>query len=401
MASWCSRRSKPGGYGAQSSASNDGVFLPSELLREILLRVPSAKTICRLRAVCRSWRSLLSDPLFVAAHGASHPGPLFAVFVIRSRSSPGSRNSCIDLMDTSGDVVKRVRVAGGLSFKSRVQQRAGMVLIADHETERLRVLDPATGAVSILPSARYDSAVLGRSAATAAGGGGDGEYKVVVLTGTARPRTAQSCKVFTLGNGAWREAPIPPVHVTQFSRSAAVVKGVVYYLADLTSDRPWSSIAAFHLEAERWLPGLLRSPGATVPHSLAEVDGHLAAIYHSVFSVDLWLLMGSGEDGRQALWCKRFTVLRSRIAPQSWQRFSAQLLWVMDDGRVAFFVNSSIQAAALGMYDPRTETWTEFAQLEDCIELLGAGVYTGNLLRVQREQAMDEPSIFCLSADSS
>ncbi|TVU40083.1 hypothetical protein EJB05_13531, partial [Eragrostis curvula] len=138
MASWCSRRSRPGGYGAQSSASNDGVFLPSELLREILLRVPSAKTICRFRAVCRSWRSLLSDPLFVAAHGASHPGPLFAVFVIRSRSSPGSRNSCIDLMDTSGDVVKRVRVAGGLSFKSRVQQRAGMVLIADHETERLR-----------------------------------------------------------------------------------------------------------------------------------------------------------------------------------------------------------------------------------------------------------------------
>ncbi|CAN6245007.1 unnamed protein product [Urochloa humidicola] len=41
--------------------------LPPDAVYEILQRVP-AKSLCRLRAVCRSWRSLLSDPGFAAAH---------------------------------------------------------------------------------------------------------------------------------------------------------------------------------------------------------------------------------------------------------------------------------------------------------------------------------------------
>jgi hypothetical protein len=56
------------------AASNAGV-LPADAVYEILLRVP-AKDLCRFRAVCRPWRSLLSDPHFIAAHAAHHPGPL-------------------------------------------------------------------------------------------------------------------------------------------------------------------------------------------------------------------------------------------------------------------------------------------------------------------------------------
>lgn len=55
------------GYGG----AVDGV-LPPEMLHEVLLRLP-AKPICRLRTVCRSWRSFTSDPLFAAAHAARHP----------------------------------------------------------------------------------------------------------------------------------------------------------------------------------------------------------------------------------------------------------------------------------------------------------------------------------------
>ncbi|CAN6171301.1 unnamed protein product [Urochloa humidicola] len=51
-----------------------GVPLPVDALYEILLRLP-AKDLCRLRAVCRPWRSLLSDPQFIAAH-AARQGPL-------------------------------------------------------------------------------------------------------------------------------------------------------------------------------------------------------------------------------------------------------------------------------------------------------------------------------------
>lgn len=60
-----------------AAASDDGL-LPTDVLRDILLRLP-AKLLCRLRAVCRSWRSLLSDSWFAAAHGARQQ-PLVAVY---------------------------------------------------------------------------------------------------------------------------------------------------------------------------------------------------------------------------------------------------------------------------------------------------------------------------------
>ncbi|KAF8701964.1 hypothetical protein HU200_033297 [Digitaria exilis] len=41
--------------------------LPPDVLFDVLLRFP-AKEICRLRAVCRTWRSLPYDPTFAKAH---------------------------------------------------------------------------------------------------------------------------------------------------------------------------------------------------------------------------------------------------------------------------------------------------------------------------------------------
>jgi len=78
----------PAPEGRPETAAVDGV-LPSELLIEILLLLP-AKDVCRVRAVCPSWRSLTYDPLFVAAYAARCPGPLLAVH---------NGGACIDLVD--------------------------------------------------------------------------------------------------------------------------------------------------------------------------------------------------------------------------------------------------------------------------------------------------------------
>ncbi|CAN6171363.1 unnamed protein product [Urochloa humidicola] len=56
--------------GAGGSAGPDDGVLPHDTIYEILLRVP-ARPLCRFRAVCQSWCSLLSDPPFAAAHAAT------------------------------------------------------------------------------------------------------------------------------------------------------------------------------------------------------------------------------------------------------------------------------------------------------------------------------------------
>ncbi|CAL4988758.1 unnamed protein product [Urochloa decumbens] len=63
---------KPAELPAPSSLANDGTLLPTDLLYEILLHLPASE-LCRLRLVCRSWRSLTSDPGFAKAHASRHP----------------------------------------------------------------------------------------------------------------------------------------------------------------------------------------------------------------------------------------------------------------------------------------------------------------------------------------
>ncbi|CAN6171596.1 unnamed protein product, partial [Urochloa humidicola] len=65
-----SRPSRSMPHEAPAAASNAGV-LPADVLFDVLLRLP-AKELCRLRAVCRAWRSLTFDPLFAVAHAAWH-----------------------------------------------------------------------------------------------------------------------------------------------------------------------------------------------------------------------------------------------------------------------------------------------------------------------------------------
>ncbi|TKW30960.2 hypothetical protein SEVIR_2G075350v4 [Setaria viridis] len=68
------KRARPLTAAAPPAVANDGV-LPSELLHDVPLRLP-ADALCRLRLVCRSWRSLTSEPHFAEAHAARHPRPL-------------------------------------------------------------------------------------------------------------------------------------------------------------------------------------------------------------------------------------------------------------------------------------------------------------------------------------
>nr|CAB3491337.1 unnamed protein product [Digitaria exilis] len=316
-----------------------GALLHQDTLYEILLRVP-AKPLCRFRAVCHSWRSLLSSPSpFITSHAARHRDqpPLVAVCGM----VPGSdhREAEIRLVDaTSGNFVRRFGVGWPTVAPPPGVDHAGAPrrprpdrpprrprprdVDDDDEHHRLSVLDPATGAVSDLPvhyddDAASSSFVFGWAAASSSIGGDDddGEYKVLSINTRRRyyyAGTHKLCKILTVGGdggsrGTWRDAPGPPVAIKTFHRGETVVaNGVVYHLADDNSSG-WT-IAAFDLEAEQWLPELLHGP-TVVPvllpsaatnnssehrrRSLAEVNKRLAAVHSTCSTMDVWLLMGS------------------------------------------------------------------------------------------------------------
>ncbi|RLM85163.1 hypothetical protein C2845_PM04G05180 [Panicum miliaceum] len=171
--------------------------LAPRLLYEVLLRVP-AKDLCRFRAVCRPWRSLLSDPHFVAAHAARHPGPLIVADHGTDRSAAGP---LLDIMDLSGRVIKRV-VAPGSFWAARMEY------VTTAQIDGVCVL---IGNSTRLP----------------------GEYKVLRLRHSYFHQE-QLCEVVTLDGSSharWRGKKAPPDCVDPDHWSRLTINGIVYFLS--------------------------------------------------------------------------------------------------------------------------------------------------------------------------
>ncbi|CAL5079006.1 unnamed protein product [Urochloa decumbens] len=266
--------------------------LPFDASYEILLRLP-AKDLCRLRAVSRAWRSLLSDPQFIAAHRACHPGPLI---VSGHPTSTGHRSGDVqfNIMDLSGRIIKRLHVAGDGTTDNatddvKISSQAGLVCILGDMGKRCRVLDPATGAVTSLPEGLAEEHAanrpdMGQYSATVVCGkvASTGEYKVLRVLDirlfsfpcfNSNPKPL--CELLTLngsGNARWRgkkTSPDPVIVYDQTSR--AVLDGCVYFF--LKEDAPLHTtgpkrIASFDPGTEEWRrtmkgPQIVRFVGTT------------------------------------------------------------------------------------------------------------------------------------------
>ena len=117
--------------------SNATGVLPPDVLFDVLLRLP-AKELCRLRAVCRSWRELTSAPLFISEHAARHP-----LFLANFRDD----RARVHVVDLSGNVVKVIPNPDGHQLLPTRLDLACTATVSNS----CRVLDPATGIVRVLP----------------------------------------------------------------------------------------------------------------------------------------------------------------------------------------------------------------------------------------------------------
>jgi F-box interacting protein len=387
--------------------------LPRFAVVEILLRIP-AKDLCRLRAVCPSWRALTSDPLFVAEHRSRHTAPLLAVAYKDQDMANG-----VDVVDLSGNVVRRIPsiesdilstgssgrvypvIRSSLDSICVVPTRLDLICF----TRRYHplgtwVLNPATGATLVLPKchseelarddgirANYgrgevDSCALGKVSST-------GEYKLIRIVSV---RDRQLCEVITLDGanyGRWRgkQSPPSPIFAGRGEHRPLVIDGVVYFELNFYSSycstgvitiEP-GSIASFNLETEEWM-GTLRGPAPVrtfvqdhqgyryadliLQLSLAELDGSLVTVNNIRYSsMELWFL----TDFENAIWEKKYNI------PPQFARLFVYPFLILDDGRI-FFSNGN---GFIQDYDTKTGTYAGALEARD---YGSCGIYTGSLL---------------------
>ncbi|KAM3195510.1 hypothetical protein ACQJBY_071565 [Aegilops geniculata] len=380
--------------------ANNGDFLPADELQEVFLRLPS-KSLGRLRTICRSWRSMLSDPLFVAAHATrSRADSIFVVAV----HHPGHQLVDINLVDVSTGAV--LRCMDGLALARRRFCVGGELLCfveprPDGGAGAVQVLDPATGATADVLQYGETTApenemrcsaslhLVGHVPAT-------GEHKVLHITDV---NGKQPCEVFTIGAGRdssrqcqrWRPVQSPPMRVDSIPRRRAVVNGVAYFLPSHHNGRclpDYNSVAAFDLEKEEWRPAPIRGPLSSerpghcdqlLRFSLAELNGHLVMVHHNYQrkTIDMYFLslMDTGEGVE---WSRGSSLRLDSVLDRKHNGETlVQPLMELDDGRITLFVPGT-KHRVVRVYDPRKETRTDVMEMPRGHIIVGC--YKGSLL---------------------
>ncbi|TVU33359.1 hypothetical protein EJB05_25171, partial [Eragrostis curvula] len=351
--------------GADPQAQQGGVAplpLPQDAVYEILLRL-SARDICRLRGVCRPWRSLLSDPQFIAAHEARHPTT--PLVVLGYHTGYHDEHVVFDMVDLSGKVLRRVHAAGEVWVTSVNQD---FVCTSKDNSSCIRLFNMKTGVVFALPEELSEEhaedrdildftsvAAIGQVAST-------GEYKVLrVLDSASFDKPEQLCEVFNLDGSSharWRgkKAPPSPVSMTRFK--SVVVNSIVYFFVQ---DSPLEDIASFDFESEEWRSGL-RGPNyqqlRTNELSMAAVNGSLVLVHRYLSCyMDLWFLV----DFERGLWEKRHSI-RAQLHDYT---STIRPLLVLNDGGIVL-VHIGSDSGSLKIYNPRTNTYEDVANTGLC-----------------------------------
>ncbi|CAL5079358.1 unnamed protein product [Urochloa decumbens] len=366
------KRSNFDGDDAPVAVASDDVF-PSDVLREIFLRLP-AKDLCRLRVVCRSWRSLTSDPTFAESHSRRHP----VVIALHNPSTCTSDDESlfnylsfhkkvpeIHFVDlASGDIVRRITTVPRRSFHLSVQ--LDYVCFSVYKAPGV-VLDTATGEAGNLHrrAAPASPFILGFIPST-------GELKVLRfrLDFVHGGGYGHKCYAMTFdgdgGDYVWRELPRPRVSLELTPGNTAIVGGVAYFLSRVshkeTSAEP-DSIASLDLATEEWRPSTIRGPvssllGGTDPYygrrkdfRLAELNGSLVMVHYCMYQdcclMDIWFLV----DIDKGVWSRRYSV---QCEPEWVHHREFYPVAMLNDGRL---VMSMLTERVIRMYDPRTSTW--------------------------------------------
>lgn len=213
------------------NASLSPTFIPNELVTDVLSHL-TVKPLLRLRCVCKSWNSLISDPTFVKLHlHRSSQNAYYTLvsgidFIVASfRFDPLFKNSPI-IFKLPKDPYYQ---SNNNEFQNVVGSCNGLICLvgSSRVNENIecwfRIWNPATRTLSRRLGSFRDDLSTTRYNFTFGFDKSNNTYKVVALT--------RKIRVFTLQDNAWRNIQNPPeVHYYAMAK-LVYLSGSVNWLA--------------------------------------------------------------------------------------------------------------------------------------------------------------------------
>ncbi|MCD9646951.1 hypothetical protein HAX54_037208 [Datura stramonium] len=291
-------------------AMSKAVFLPEELIIDILYRLP-VKSIGRCRCLSKQWRDFLSDPHFIKCHFNLH-APIQEEKLILVSWRWELHTITFNHIPQDG--------IDGISRKLNFQQLLdnwvsvagscnGLVLVVDRENVKF-LINPTTLKYHQIPN--FDLALSLRGSCHMYGLGYDvlsDDYKVVALSyhdTNNEFKTDTFVDIYSVRKGLWMELENSPYDHSLTDRASGVlVNGALHWLACRTSEYS-TVIAAFDLSDEKFseVPGPTILKNNCFMCNLAALKGCLCistSICPDKDTITFWMMK---EYGVKESWTK-------------------------------------------------------------------------------------------------
>jgi F-box interacting protein len=301
---------------APAEVAAGALIIPNDVIFEILSRTPM-KSVCRFRCVSKSWRALVSDTVFVAAH-ESRTEPHLLLVANSANQEQGSQGRDLRLLDMHGNVVKVIKEVG--FYSALCPSLDDAICVTFDYGGNTNLVDLPTGKVIItsqsLLNGSFRRSRLGchRPTPFCSFGFGlampSGAYKAVRLKtrDLNDPSQPWECEVLMLADGAgWRQARSrapSPVSET----FATTVNSVLHFLSILADS---VCVLRFDLESEEWIKEIKgpRSEDGILLSKLTHLGGTLCMTEYTYTHVNIWLM----TDYHKETWTKTYTISTTKL----------------------------------------------------------------------------------------
>ncbi|OMO75813.1 hypothetical protein COLO4_25854 [Corchorus olitorius] len=357
------------------AAANMMERLPKEVIIRILCRLP-IPYLMQSKLVCRSWRSLIQDPLFASDH-FSNMADNDPSFILQRH--PPDKHQLIFYTDLSHDrqgnlITKKPPIA--IMEMSLVDSCNGMLCMSDARAQAIYICNPFTRQSMELPKIFNFPAKLERlefffHSTTK-------EYKLLhtrpLRKGDARAPTNvdrstlvyTEVHVLTIGSPAWRNLGTIP-HRFIWHSSKVILNGRLHWLSRPYRMSPTRFLISFDLETEQFQEVPKPCEMDEYPHHLMIRQGCVSIVTCENRQLGIWVMK---EYGVKESWIKEFNIgtylprtfqqLRPRRERRDYPRLPCPNPWV----RVIYSLKSGeilleYGRRSLVLYDPQQGTFKE------------------------------------------